>query len=552
MRKFAALIVSVGLLDAAAPSGPLVSNERWPRATDLVSWTKDVMRIEGLENATETAQGKAFFRWLRLYCKMAVGGMIQAHEGDYGKEKYVLDAHKNLFVYGWGYCDTCSRIADAAWKEYKQDPAAAQRVVVQNEGAGYHTKYRLRLDGNYGAFDPRYGYYLIDRDSPDARVLDWAEVGDDKNIHANKTYKHRSQPFFEYFGKEWQKTLNLRPVYFESQAAWEKAGSPLESVFGDSHYKIGTKFHDMNFRLPKGMTITRFWDNSARAFYQPVSDRARKEWPFLPSGRFYRVTETMLEGNWPKYDPNYAFAKPYLKTVPKGEGYDPAMDGGNTIGQAWGRMEYTPDLTGALDDVLVPGSTLVPSASGLVPSDAKAGGQAVFELYSPYVLIDGTLETAGAGTTVEIRAQKAKTNTASEPDAWTEWHKVDTGTAELGRPRFNGRDVSIHGVYRFQVRVSVAPNSNGGLRKLGLKLLFENGIMSLPRLLPGKNDLRFELADPTALRGRVVVSYRYQTSAGEESVTQTLRPSDFSGGVARWTVHVPGLVKCNSVTVAYR
>ena len=87
MKTISALILTVSVLPAAAPSGPLVINERWPRATDLVSWTKDVMRIEGLENASATAQGKAFFRWLRLYCKMAVGGMIQAHEGEYGNER---------------------------------------------------------------------------------------------------------------------------------------------------------------------------------------------------------------------------------------------------------------------------------------------------------------------------------------------------------------------------------------------------------------------------------------------------------------------------------
>jgi hypothetical protein len=69
--------------------------------------------------------GEAFLRWLRLFSRMATGGMIQAHEGENGKEKYVTDAHKNLFVYGWGYCDTTSRIAEAAWIRYKNDPSAA-------------------------------------------------------------------------------------------------------------------------------------------------------------------------------------------------------------------------------------------------------------------------------------------------------------------------------------------------------------------------------------------------------------------------------------------
>ncbi len=53
----------------------------------------------------------------------------------------------------------------------------------------------------------------------------------------------------------------------------------------------------MSFRLPRGTTIERFWDNSAREFYVPAAKVAQREWPFLPSGRFYRVTEASLNGN---------------------------------------------------------------------------------------------------------------------------------------------------------------------------------------------------------------------------------------------------------------
>jgi len=44
-------------------------------------------------------------------------------------------------VNGWGYCDTHSRIAEAAWSEFKQDRRAAERVVVSipRIGAGPNT-----------------------------------------------------------------------------------------------------------------------------------------------------------------------------------------------------------------------------------------------------------------------------------------------------------------------------------------------------------------------------------------------------------------------------
>jgi len=170
------------------------------------------------------------------------------------------------------------------------------------------------------------------------------------------------------------------------------------------------------------------------------------------------------------------------------------------------------------------------------------------------VLVEGQLETRAAeGTTVEIRVQRAKTGNASEPDVWSHWERIGTGKpVHLGRARFNGRNVSIHGAYRFQIRVSVAPNSGGGLQRIALTALFENAIMSLPRLLPGRNDLRFELREASMLRAPVVVSYKYQTAAGERVHRQTLSASDFKAGAAGWVVNAPDLLKCNSVSVSYR
>ena len=551
---------------SAAPSGPLVISENWPQATDLVSWTHDVMRIEHLENASETAQAKAFFVWLRLFSRMAVGGMIQAYEGDYGHEAYVTDQQKNLFVYGWGYCDTFSRIAEASWKEFKQDPLAAERVCVQHANGGYHTMYRMRLDGHHSAFDARYGYYLVERDAPDARILDWAEVGVDANILNNRAFHNRSRPFFEIYGAEWDRALLLKPAYFESEDAWLKAGSPKESVFGNTQYEMGTRLHDMSFRLPQGTVIERFWDNSRREFYVPVVSRTLKEWPFLPAGRFYRVTDASLDGNWPKYDPNYLKAKPYLVKVPPGEGYRPDMVGHLTIGQAWGRIRYTPNLRAGVEDALAPGSTLVHANQMpyLRPGKAGDGGQATFDFYSPYVLVDGTLDAELAGATpddvkLEMRTLHPKPASESAPDVWSQWQTLHSGpgrsTVELGRPRFNGQDVSIHGVYRFQIRVSVNPQVNraapAGLNSIRLELYFENGIMSIPQIFAGANTIQFKLHDAAQLRGPVQVTYTYQTAAGEKSHTQVLHAGDFHSDLARYSLHAPGLVRCKSLSITY-
>lgn len=568
-------------------SGPLVTTDRWPRTNNLAEWTRDVLRLEGVEHASESDRGKAFFRWLRLFNRMATGGMIQAYEGEYGKERYVLDAHKQLFVYGWGYCDTTSRIAEAAWQEYTGDPSSAERVVVQHDNGGYHTMYRLRLDGQWGAFDPRYGYYLIDHDAPDARILDWAGIGDDGNIRKNQTYRNRSQPFFEFFGLEWERAFLINPRYYPDEPSWVAAGQPVECVFGNRQYEPGTPFHDMSFRLAPGMKIERFWDNSARKFYVPAGEHTKREEAFLPAGRFYRVTESMLDGNWPNHDPNYQKAKPYLSAVPRNEGYNDKVAGGRTIGQAWGRLTYQPDLSDPrFQEILTADSNLVHSTSApyLRTPDNQTAGSATFDFYSPYVLVDGTLRGELVGNTaIEIRTLRAKASNRTEPDVWSQWQALSRGPGRfevaLGRERFNGKDISLHGVYRFQVRVNVAagstsssskPNSsvsdgsasNGsaaqgsrgasaGLSALQLVAYFENGIMSIPQIFEGRNTIHFKLNDSKKLKEPVEVTYRYQTPAGEREHRKVLQPSNFRDSETTYVLDAPGLIRCNSLTVAY-
>jgi hypothetical protein len=573
-----AAFVALGLLSPFLPAktrasdgnvveGPLVVSRNWPEAISLQTWIRDVMRLEKVENASETAQGKAFFKWLRLFSRMATGGMLQAFEGEFGKEQYVLDAHKNLFVYGWGYCDTHSRIAEAAWSEYKGGPKAAERVVVQHEDGGYHTMFRLRMDGRYGAFDARYGYYLIERDTADARVLDWAEVGMDQNIRRNKQFKFRSSPFFEYFGREWDRALLLQPVYYETEEDWVRAGKPVECVFGNRQYQMGTRFHNMEFRLPRGSTIERYWDNRARMFYVPAGFTSKGEEPFRPAGRFYRVTETMLDRNWVKYDPNYLLCAPYVTTVPVDQGYNQEISGGRTIGQAWGRINYDAPLREPQFLQSAPittnfrHSTSVPY---LRAAETTGGGEAVFDFYSPYVLVDGTLRgewiaSAQDAPTVALRVLLPKPKAESEPDVWSEWQELGNMPGsflhQLGRSRFDSKHVSIHGVYRFQIRCAVRPNparkAEAGLRALSMESYFENGIMSIPRITAGENSIQFKVRDASLLSAPVKVTYNYQTVAGRRRHEKVLTRGDFRGNIATYQLSAPGLTRCDSLVISY-
>jgi len=180
------------------------------------------------------------------------------------------------------------------------------------------------------------------------------------------------------------------------------------------------------------------------------------------------------------------------------------------------------------------------------------------------VLVDGTLhaELAGAlpdDVKLELRTLRAKAADESAPDVWSRWQTLFSGpgraTVELGRRRFNGRDVSITGVYRFQIRVAVNPQAGrtmpAGLSGLDLELYFENGIMSIPQIFAGANTIQFQLRDAAQLRGPVRVTYTYQTARGERAHTQILHAQDFHTNVARYSFHAPGLVRCKSLSITY-
>jgi len=42
-------------------SGPLVVSDNWPECTSLQTWMRDIMRLENVQNASETAPATVFF-----------------------------------------------------------------------------------------------------------------------------------------------------------------------------------------------------------------------------------------------------------------------------------------------------------------------------------------------------------------------------------------------------------------------------------------------------------------------------------------------------------
>ncbi len=566
----AALLLGITVANAQI-RGPLVVADRWPECTSLKTWSDNIWRLDGVTDGTEKQKAVSLFKWLRLFNRLnceARGGMTHAYEGPFGKEVNVRDLHKHLFVYGWGFCDTHSIIAEGVWCRFKQDESAADRVICMHDNGGYHTMYRLMIDGKAGAFDARYGYYLVEKDTPDARILDWDGIGRDENVYANLNYRNRCKPFVEFPQHEFERILWLKPKpVFKSEPAWIEAGKEPEVVFLDPRYKLGTQYHDMRFNMPRGTTIERYWDNTMKKWFVPgvkgLSDQ------FLPEGRFYRVGAGMVGADGLKNDPNFPLMRPYMTRVPVGMGYPEYIEGDLSLGQAWGKFTWAPDLaSGAIKDALISGQGLVCSeqAPFVRPEEGTGEGEWLLEFYMPYVMVEGyvTGELAGdSGDKLELafRSQVAKPDGLADPDQWLPWKtlsakpghfqaRLDRGDAAVG-------ESSFHGAYRWQLRIRLAEGGDtnvlAGLNKLGIIGYFENGIMSIPQLLSGRNTVRFKVDDPAEVKGDIEVTYRWQTAAGESSHSKRIVPGEmfYKDSEAVYVIDAPGLARCNSLTISY-
>jgi hypothetical protein len=560
------LLISPLMLRAQV-RGPLVVSDNWPECTDMLTWANDIFRLENVEKASERDRAIVFHNWLRLFSRLCegVGGMAHAYEGKWGEEDFVSDAHKHLFVYGWGYCSTHSLIAEALWQEYLRDSLAADRVIVMHENGGYHTMHRLRMDGHYGAFDARYGYYLLERDTPDAHILDWDGVGDDSNIRANLKYENRCRPFFEFPSTEFERALWIKPKpVFQSEAAWRAAGTEPEVVFRDRKYKMGTRFHDMRFSLPRGMTIERYWNNRMKKWYIPEKNKDM----FLSEGRFYRVGTGMVGADGEANDPNRLKMAPYLTDVPLGLGYPSYLEGKMSLGQAWGLIRYLPDLArGDLYEIMKEGGGLEAfhSAPFVRPDGDYGEGEWVLEFYCPYILVDGFIqgELVGQGedrVEVAFRSQVPKRFNLDQPDEWLDWKvladKPGKFLATLDRTDSAEGESSLHGTYRFQLRLrfdAAGEASRVGLGSLSLLAFFENGIMSIPQLSSGGNTIRFKVEDPAQVKSDILVTYAWQNAEGAaKSHEMLLTPGMFiKDNQAVYHIDAQGLARCNSLIISY-
>jgi len=250
---------------------------------------------------------------------------------------------------------------------------------------------------------------------------------------------------------------------------------------------MGNPFHDACVPPAPWQTVERFLGQLGAQLYVPAGFENKGENVSAVSGRFYASTEDNgSTGTGLTNDPNLRWW--LLRERRSGSMRDTTQEVvvGKTHGAGWGKMTYEAPLAGPvfLRTPRRDGFSYRPLRALLAPRSTDCRGQAAFDFYSPYVLVMPVTGEWAASLAdrpqIEIRVLEPKPRFQSDPDVWSDWQVIASAGGpfriELGGRGFNGRDASIHGVYRFQLRFSLTPDhqerawwgSNPGL-ETGLK-----------------------------------------------------------------------------------
>ena len=566
MKRFAAVVLLIPILFifttnrqvfAGQISGPMLVSDNWPQCTDVKTWADDVLRIEGKTAATDREKALTLYQWTRLFVMGPKNG-TEPYEGPYNNEvRLVKDTTRVMFVYGYGDCDYQARALEAAWCVYKNDNTVGRRTTLIS---AVHTMCELKWNATWHAFDSLNGIYFIDSDSPTANVLSFAQIAaaNDQLLKDNELYVNRCRPFFERVRSwtgagEWKMHLDITGGY-DNNAAWVAGGSDPNAVYATQSDPLTYTVSDMNWYLPRGITVDRLWDSGTN-FYVPQAQAAS----FGAQGRHYRqATEWGTDTtHWYATEDIYNFPKcePYLKIITDPNPVESFFYNQHTLLFSTGTLTYNADLwSSAYLDAVQGTPTLVQAATPpyLRPSAVSTTQNVTFRIRCPFTLADATLSAKVICGTSDTAVFKLSA------DNGVTWDTVASGggtiSANIGKSRFNGTQQSVTGKYDFLVRFecdAATRVATVGLCSLKIDCIFDSSIRSLPRIIAGTNTMRVKVADSAAVAAPINVVYRWKAGAADQSNTHKVLAADFAANVATYTFDAPGFTRCSSYTMTY-
>lgn len=385
------------------------------------------------------------------------------------------DPVKNLNAIGYTLCGSQGTCMKALLKA-----AGLKARVRTNIG---HTYYDVFYDGQWHGFDTFANYFVYTRGT-NRTIASFEQVIADPTLISDAVKEGRACPYMGPCGDDAMQFRHTRTDELGYEAA-------------------DTKYSPRNLTLRAGEEIVKTWWSDGKGVMSLTNPQFGPV-PLHTCGTKDRRGEPWLFKFWEPYG------------IPK--------MGGTTVSYRHatsGQINYAPDLTSprTLADV---------GATGVVatPDGLAGAGEMVIPVNSPYYINSGVLvfeatcANEGDVVTVSLAREKEK------------WAPAALVARDQGKKTYRVKfDASLADGIRHQYWVKIALSGKAVLNHFYLRTGFQYNAMSAPHLMPGKNQITFEVANPEALQATpVTLVYRYRDApqwSTEQRIEKTITKSPF-------------------------
>ncbi len=460
----------------AAVENPRVTNDRWPSNYDAKSWAADVFRIEGARSDEEKTL--ALYKWVRLLQHWG----LQCGDGTRGKAVIECDAVKKINVYPFGECSdfgvTSAALGHAGGLKAMEAhvPGHTQLEVAYRDADGVERSHRL---------DPFWGIVVYDRTG--THIATWEEIKADPTVA----------------------TKPSRTVL-----PWGDKTGDRERFADKGSCKPGLRVRAPQYTMDKpllpGETYVLRWEREAGVpFHNSHPDpgyRKEQEW-----GGFQRFQ--YAGGKVENLAHGHELLRPHVEVGKYGV----------QVSIGHGRLKLAPVLGPGFEaGCHEPPVNVAADGKGLRPAKAGAPATLVYAVRSPYVLVSSEFAgsfRAGKGDSVRVSIAHAEwrergfTLDQALP-AKPEWTPVWESRGE-GAQEMRLADLPLRGEYQYLVRLEMTGDpKSAGVDTLAFNHVFQQNMLALPRLLPGKNAITVNAA---ALRPgwKLRVTYAWDDAKGQ-------------------------------------
>jgi len=464
-----------------AVENPRVTCDRWPSHYDAKSWIRDVWRLENARTGEQKTL--ALYKWVRLQQHWG----DQCFDGTRGTCACECDAIKKINIYPYGECSdfavTSAALGHAGGLKAQEAhvPGHAQLEVFYGDADNVERWHRL---------DPFWGIVVYDKTG--SHIADWQEIQRDPLIAMEP-----SKVVMPWGDKA---TDRMRFV--------EKASCEPSRRVRPSRYT-------MDKPLYAGETYILAWDRLAGLDFYNANPQSRDKmtlWGFVR----YRYAEGDLE----KLAYGHEVLRPFIEKV--GDQLQ--------IHEAHGTLLFTPLLNERFaDSTYAPPANVAvgPNRRSLRPAAAGVPAELVYLVQTPYVIANGAVAgkfRTGKGDRITVQAARADWRQVDDtldqvvparPDWKIVWESSGEGRQEM---RLGEAEMQLRGEYKFLVKVQMTAAtdpSTVSLDMLSFVVRFQEGVMALPRLMPGKNVIHVTAGRMKPGYG-LSVTYIWDDAAGKE------------------------------------